>query len=163
MFYVSLNLEDAERYYRSALQVNPDYFEARARLGRVLTQRGRHRAAVRLLKTPGDSRDPIVQYFAALSLGEALDADGQTAAARDAYVRASHLYPNAQTPLIAMARLSREIGDSGATHEALARLAALPPGEHKRQDPWWEYFDCNGRNVAGETEALWRLFRDDGK
>ena len=159
VFLVSINLADAEKQYRSALQLDPRLDEARVRLARVLAQRGRHRDAINLLKSRADSADPIVQYYAALTFGDALERNEQLAEARAAYQTALQHFPTAQTPLIAVARLSRELADPVGTQDALAQLAALPDDDQRRYDPWWQYYDCNGRNAERETQALWQMFK----
>ncbi len=35
----------------------------------------------------------------------------------------------------------------------------LVPIESHRVDPWWAYFDCNGRHRDREVERLWSMFR----
>jgi tetratricopeptide (TPR) repeat protein len=158
LFQEGRNLEAAERAYREVLQLDPGHAEAQVRLARVLSRRGRHADAISLLGTNIETSDPIVRYYAALVVAGAAEEDGRTELATESYQRASTLFPRAQSPLLAMLRLARDLGDTSAAKETAATFATLGPVEKGRMDPWWEYYDCNGRNRDRELERLWQLF-----
>ena len=155
------NLVEAERQYRQLLEREPDHAEARVRLARVLSLRGRPADAIALLKSPINSRDPVVRYYGALALGQAAEATQKPDFAREAYERAAALFPRAQSPLLAQLRLARASADDVEAREKARAIASLRPTEIGRPDPWWDYFDCNGRNRDREVEQLWRLFKTE--
>ena len=156
----SFNLSEAEREYRDSLKIDPAYDEARVRLARVLSLRGRHREALDLLQAPIASREEPVRYYRQLILAEALEREGRVREAHDAYLEASGMFPLAQSALIPRIRLARELADDASGKLAVARMAALPRPESGRDDPWWGYYACNGRNRDRELEALWQLFKE---
>lgn len=153
-----INLSEAERYYRDALKLDPGYAEARARLARVLSLRNRHADALALFEVPIDSPDPVIRYYGALALGQAAEGAQKPDVAREAYERATELFPKAQSPLLALMRLARERVDDATAKDTAARFARLSPIEASRLDPWWDYFDCNGRNRQRELQSLWALY-----
>jgi tetratricopeptide (TPR) repeat protein len=159
LFNEGRNLSEAERYYRDAITLDPLRDEARVRLARVLSLRGRHAEALGFLQAPMEQADAVVRYFGALALGEAAEATKKPDIARQAYERALQLFPSAQSPLLALMRIARERGDDAAAKELASRFVQLGPNEHARLDPWWDYFDCNGRNRRIELELLWALYR----
>ena len=154
-----INLSEAERYYRDAIKLDPLHDEARVRLARVLSRRSHHGQALELLQAPMGQPEAAVRYYGALARGEAAEATRKPDLARRAYEEAAQLFPNAQSPLLALMRLARERGDDPTAKEIAARFAQLGPHEHSRFDPWWDYFDCNGRNSRIELERLWALYR----
>ena len=153
------NLAEAERFYRDAITLDPGYAEAHVRLARVLSLRDRHAEALALLHTPLDTKDPVVLYYGALAEAQAAEATQKSDLAREAYERAVGLFPRAQSPLFALMRLARERADDVEARALAARFAQLVPIENHRVDPWWNYFDCNGRNRDREVERLWEMFR----
>lgn len=159
MLEEGFNLAEAERFYRDTIRLDPGYAEARVRLGRVLSLRDRHADALALLHTAVDTQDPVVLYYAAMAQGRAAEATQESDLARDAYERAARLFPRAQSPLLALMRLARERGASAEANTLAAKFAQLAPVENQRVDPWWDYFDCNGRHRDRELEQLWSMFR----
>ena len=65
-----------------------------------------------------------------------------TNAARTAFERASALYPNAQSPRLALSQIARRMGDRRAAQRELQIIARLPDDERRREDPWWFYYDA---------------------
>lgn len=153
------NLAEAERFYRDAIKLDPGYAEAHVRLARVLSLRNRPADALALLHTPLDTKDPVVLYYGALAEGQAAEATQKSDLAREAYERAAGLFPRAQSPLLALMRLARERADDAEAKALAARFEQLAPIESHRVDPWWDYFDCNGRHRDREVERLWSMFR----
>jgi tetratricopeptide (TPR) repeat protein len=153
------NLAEAERFYRDAIKLDPGYAEAHVRLARVLSLRNRHADALALLHPTLDTEDPVVLYYGALAEGQAAEATQKSEFAREAYERAAGLFPRAQSPLLALMRLARERADDAEAKAIAARFALLAPIESQRVDPWWDYFDCNGRHRDREVERLWAMFR----
>ena len=76
-----------------------------------------------------------------LFLGRAEEARGHDEAARAAFERASALYPNAQSPRLALSQIARRAGNRAAAQRELQAIAQLPDDERRREDPWWLYYD----------------------
>jgi hypothetical protein len=51
------------------------------------------------------------------------------------------MYPNAQSPHLALSQIARRAGDRRAAQHELQVISALPSDERAREDPWWSYFD----------------------
>jgi tetratricopeptide (TPR) repeat protein len=137
---VRSELTRAERFFRDALIHHPDHLEARVRHGRVLDQLGRHdEAASELRRAIADGAADRFLYLAQLFLGRAEEARGHDDAARAAFERASALYPNAQSPRLALSQIARRAGNRSSAQRELQAIAALPDDERRREDPWWVY------------------------
>lgn len=135
-------LVKAERFFRDALAIRPDHLEARVRYGRVLDNLGRHaQAAEQLRRAIADGAADQVLYLAQLFLGRAEESAGHHDAARSAFERAAALYPNAQSPRLALSHIARRAGNRQAAQRELQALAALPDDERRREDPWWFYYN----------------------
>jgi tetratricopeptide (TPR) repeat protein len=150
-------LNQAEGLFRKALKAQPDHLEARIRLGRVLGLHGEHVEAETLLrKAVADASEPLLQYFAQLFLGAEKEALGDRDQARDLYERATVLYPDAQSPRLALSLLSSL---DGKHHDAVALMAGVIglPGD-TRSDPWWAYHRSQGRNAIADMSAVYDSF-----
>lgn len=135
-------LSRAERFFRDTLIQRPDHVEARLRHGRVLDDLGRHEEAVaELRRAIADGASGPLLYLAHLFLGRAEESLRHDAAARDAFERASALYPNAQSPRLALSQIARRAGNRTAAQRELQVIAKLPDDDRKREDPWWFYYD----------------------
>ena len=153
---VSFEVEDedaelrrAEQLYKRAIERNPNHFEARIRLGRVLGLRGRHKESVDQLRQGQVATEPVLQYYAHLFLGGEFEALGNGAEARQSYERAAALAPTAQSPLFGLSRLADQTGDREGARELIARVFALAAGDEERVDPWWVYETVQARSVDG--------------
>lgn len=132
----------AERFYRDSLAHRPDHIETRVRHGRVLDNLGRQaEASDELRRAIAGGAAGHLLYLAELFLGRAEEARGHDEAARAAYERASALYPNAQSPRLALSQIARRAGNRAAAQRELHALATLSGEEHRREDPWWLYYD----------------------
>ena len=141
-------LRMAQESYARALALDPEFVEARVRLGRVLWMRGRQKEAIpELRKALGASRDPIVNYDAALALGGACESIDDFSCANDAYSRAARMYPLAQSPHLALSRLATRRGDVPAAQREMEQVLRLSPDAPDRGDPWWTYQQGSGRRV----------------
>ncbi len=76
-----------------------------------------------------------------LFLGRAEEALEHGEAARVAFERASALYPNAQSPRLALSQIARRAGNRPAAQRELQVISALPDDQRRREDPWWFYYD----------------------
>ena len=135
-------LTRAERFFRDALAEQPGHIEARLRHGRVLGDLGRHEEAVpELRRVIDEGATGAFLYFAHLVLGRDFEALGDYERARSELEHAAALYPNAQTPRLALSQIERRAGRRTAAHQQLQLLAKLPLAERQREDPWWTYYD----------------------
>ena len=135
-------LSRAERFFRDTLVQEPDHIEARLRHGRVLDDLGRHEeAAAELRRAIADGASGPLLYLAHLFLGRAEESLDHDAAAREAFERASALYPNAQSPRLALSQIARRAGNRAVAQRELQAIAKLSDDERRREDPWWFYYD----------------------
>jgi len=153
-------LDLAAQSFRRALDLNPDYADARLRLGRVLGRMGHHENALTELRQVPDEVDHVaLRYFAALFLGREEEMTGHRDEARTAYTRAGDMFPLAQSPQIALSHLAREAGDREAALASLQRVLDLPVNDMDRRDPLWMYFYFGGRFMDEWLGELYRPFR----
>ena len=137
-----IELTRAERFFREAIAGDPDRLEARIRRGHVLGELERHEeAAAELRRAIAEGASGELLFFAQLFLGRQEEALGRLQAARTAFERAAELYPNAQSPKLALSQVARRAGDGEAARRALERLSTLPVDERRREDPWWRYYE----------------------
>jgi tetratricopeptide (TPR) repeat protein len=155
-------LREAESLFRKALKIRPDHLEARLRLGRVLGLRDEHAEAEALVrKAASGAMEPLLQYYALLFLGAEREALGDRAEARDLYGRAAELYPDAQSPPLALSLLSARDGNHKDALAAMSTVLALPGDA--RMDPWWIYHRAQGRNAADDLAALYTSFLEEDR
>jgi hypothetical protein len=152
-------LRDAEKDFRRALELKPDFAEAHVRLGRVLYQTGRDAEAVAHLTRGLDAtRDSLLLYYGSLFLGAAQEKLGQFDTAKAVYERAATLYPSAQSPLLGLSELARRAGRRDEALKAMEKVYEL--GENSRdEDPWWRYTYVQGRDADELIDALQKPFR----
>ena len=147
-------LRKAERLFRESLEQDPKQIEARIRLGRVLGRRGRHQdAIVELRRAIMETENRLLQYYGQLFLGTEAAALDLTDEARRAYERAAELYPDAQSPRLAIGALAARTGDRAG---ALAAIQPVLTGDDPllSDDPWWSYHTSQARDLVGIVEAL---------
>lgn len=153
-------LRESESLLRKAVKAQPNHLEARLHLGRVLGVRGEHVEAETLLrKAVADATDPLLQYYAKLFQGAEKEALGDRVQASNLYHEAALLYPEAQSPRLALSLLSSV---DGKHDDAVAAMSVVleSPGE-RRKDPWWTYYYSQGRNAPDELAAAYRGFVDE--
>jgi tetratricopeptide (TPR) repeat protein len=155
-------LREAESLFRKALKARPDDIEARIHLGRVLGHRGDHaEAEAELRQAVGEAKEPLLQYYAQLFLGAEREALGDRHQARDLYARASTLYPDAQSPRLALSLLAS--GDGNHRDALQAMSAVLGLSGDTRIDPWWNYHLSPGRNGTTDLANLYAAFLDEDR
>jgi len=148
-------LRKAERLFRESLERNPKQIEARIRLGRVLGRRGRHQdAIVELRQATMETDNRLLQYYGQMFLGTEAAALDLTDEARRAFERAADLYPNAQSPHLAISALATRMGDRA---EALTAIQPVITGDDPllSDDPWWSYYTSQARGLSGIVEVLY--------
>ena len=149
-------LRRAETFFRGVVARVPDHAEARLRLGRTLGLLERHADAAEQLRLTVDAlTEPHLQYYAHLFLGAEEEALRQFDAAQAEYERASELFPQAQSPYLAMSQLARRKGDRAGALRAAERLFALSttPNED-REDPFWVYHLAQARGADDDLDAV---------
>ncbi len=147
-------LQRAERFFREALMRAPDDADGRIRFGHTLGELGRHsEAAVELRRAIEATADRQRLYLAELFLGREEEALGRHAEAKRSYERAGNLYPNAQSPRLAVSRLARQVGDRASAQQALRGLI----GETgvARVDPWWEFYEHHKDDTDALLKRMW--------
>lgn len=128
----------AANHYRRVLELDPEAFEARLRLGRLLAERGEVAEASRQLKVVREgSTDTRVRYLASLFAGRLFEANGRLAEAADAYREAVGLYPHCQSAWLALSHATHQQGRREET-ERLVRQA-LEGATEDCSDPWGLY------------------------
>lgn len=158
------NLRQAETFFRRALELDGGLVEARVRLGRVVGLQGRHDEAARELRGAAEAaRDPVLQYYARLFLGDEEQALGRRDAARGSYEMSAALYPQAQSPHLALSQLARRYGDRAGALRAIKPMLELPPNQALREDPWWVYHDGHGYQAETLFDQLHRLFQAEDR
>jgi predicted Zn-dependent protease len=149
-------LRDAEGFFRRALTLNARRADARVRLGHVLLSRSKpQEAATELRAALATTADPQLRYFSSMFLGAAEEMLNHLDEARRAYAAASDVYPDAQSPYLALSELARRRGDRPASIVQVQRLFDL---HDDRNDPWWSYRTVQGEHAGDLLGQLRRPF-----
>jgi tetratricopeptide (TPR) repeat protein len=152
-------LRKAEPLFRRALELQPDFVEARLRFGRTLGLLGRHADALRELTAAADATDePLLRYYARLFIGAEEAALGRLDEARQAYEAAAALYRHAQSPHLALSQLAQRRGDRVAALQELDRAFTASADALDRDDPWWLYYVAPGRDVEERLDRAYAPF-----
>lgn len=131
-------LERAAAAYQQAIALDASLAEAHLRLGYVLLLTGKAaEAEAALAKVPESTTDARWRYLAEMFRADLGEARGDAAAARRHYMAALERWPDAQSPVLALSRLSATEGDWAAAQARLQVLAPRPGG--RAEDPWWAY------------------------
>jgi tetratricopeptide (TPR) repeat protein len=159
----AVHAEQAFRAFRRVVEMNPRAAEARVRLGHVECVRGSCGSGVRNMRAGAElaKEDPVVSYYAAMFLGQAEEARGRYDQARTEYERAAALFPQAQSPLLALGALADRIGDRPAARRHASRLWSLPSDGEHRYDPWRDY-DGGPRDGESLLREVYRLMQGGG-
>jgi tetratricopeptide (TPR) repeat protein len=121
--------------------------EASVRRAFVLHRLGANENALALLggvTTPGET-DEDVEYWRALIQGRVLLALGRQQEAIASFERATTLFPDAQTPAVALTSLFFRLGDR---EQALGWAERARTTTVNRDDPWSRYWNGNTRFLA---------------
>jgi tetratricopeptide (TPR) repeat protein len=149
----------ARNFFEKSIAANPDFAEARMRLGRVLALLGLHGESIQeLQKAVASLKDPQLLYYASLFLGCEFEVLSSKDKARDQYENAAKLYPTAQSPLLALSQLSGSSGDTKGALDALQRVFALPVKDVRNDDPWWTYDLAPVRNADALMAEIHKTF-----
>jgi tetratricopeptide (TPR) repeat protein len=152
-------LELARQFYLQAVTFNPDFPEARLRLGRVLGLLGNHEQAVAELQRAATAmKDRRFQYYASLFLGHEEAMLGRNAEARKQFRRALALYPNAQSAMLALGWMARSKGDIRNALLEVEHFFAAPAMDLVLDDPWWEYYSTYIHDAHELIEGMRKAF-----
>ena len=135
----ALLLARAEDFLRHALELDAACAECTLRLARVRQVLGKQEDAAALLaRAEPKLTSPLLRYYAAMFTGRSAEALEKISEARAAYERAMKLFPQAQSPRLALADLAfRDANQAQALSSVrtmFVTTAANPDG-----DPWWYY------------------------
>jgi tetratricopeptide (TPR) repeat protein len=157
-------LRRAEGFYRRALAADSSLPELHLRFGHVLLLLEHEADAARELRVALEVEgDPLLRYYGELFLGAAEGRLGHADAARQAYGEAAALYPNAQSPHLALSALARRLGDRATALKELQIVFELQRADSPPDDPWWTYYKSQARNADGLLEELWRPFLSEAE
>lgn len=151
-------LRRSEDALKTAMALDPNLDEAGLRLARVFQVTGRQdQAAVLLQRVERTLPRAELRYYAALFLGRADEARGRDADARLAFERARALFPDAQSPHLALAALSWRAADAA---KATGEIRALPdPARFPDSfDPWWVYDVSPTEGLLGRLASARQAF-----
>ena len=158
-------LDEAEDLYRRAVKEEPAV-RGGPRTPRVRAGPARAAplaAAEELRLAASSAQGSPLRYYAEMFLGHAEESLGDHAAARDRYERAATLYPQAQSPLLALALLARQSGDRAGAQHAMRQVLALPRRPRAESDPWWRYYRWQNASSEGRFAALRAPFLDGSR
>lgn len=152
-------LKKARKFYRKAIESDPDMSEAYLRLGRVSGLLGSHREAIDALQKAGSGiDDPKLTYYVSLFLGREFEMVSRYEQARARYEEAARLFPAAQSPLLSLSQLSHRSSDTESAMSAIQRVFALPHQDPVKDDPLWTYDLSHVENAAMLIEEMHRTF-----
>ena len=152
-------LHKAEGFYRRAVAADGSLPQLKLRFGHVLLLLERQAEASGHLREALEVEDdPLLRYYGELFLGAALERLGNGEAARQAYTEAAALYPNAQSPHLAMSALARRRGDRATALREMQAVFELQDAGAVQEDPWWTYYKSHARDADDLLKALWRPF-----
>jgi VWFA-related protein len=150
-------LRDAEKYYRRAIETDPDLEEAHLRLGRVLQQRGGERveeAARELAWSIEHSSDPYLLYLANLFLGDLHKSNDDFNAAVACYRAAVESEPRWQTAYVSLSYALRANGDRSEARRVMQRAMRLPVDAPRYIDGYRLYVLGQLHNVPRMLDEL---------
>ena len=144
----------AENLLRRALAIDPQFVEARLRLGRVLFQQKKYDEALPfLVQAAGDSTDRTLRYYAHLFSGDALASLGRVEDARESYERAIAQWPTGQAARLGLAAAMRAAGDREQGLAVVVASLEEPPADED-DEPWWEYPFGDAAHMQTLMDAL---------
>jgi hypothetical protein len=160
-WYSRGSAHDAEGYFRKALERDPQFAEARLRLGRVLQLVGDPTAEDELAQAASSS-DDVVAYLAHLFLGQGHEFSGQLADAEAEYRAAIARYPAGTVARLALSQALFQTGDSAAAWSA-SRSVFVSDTMSADRDPWaalpvynfWNFDERFARLRAQVSASPW--------
>ena len=152
---------DARAAYAKALEADPRHREARIHHARLLAMEGRHERAASELRAALDGLEHrTLRYYALLFLGHAEQSAGRLPEARAAFESAAVLFPDAQSPRLALAEVALQ---SGNREDARALFEFLATATDQDEDPWWLYHRERVPNRDEWLKRMWAAFAETVK
>ena len=149
----------AEDLLRRAVSIEPQFAEARLRLGRVLVSLERHEEGLQFLERAiDDSPNRLVKFYGHLFSGDAELSLDRADDAQRSYERALKLFPDSQAAQLGLASALRAAGDPEALAAMLPTLTKAPDSRDG-DDPWWDYYDGDAAQVDELLAELRAPFR----
>jgi tetratricopeptide (TPR) repeat protein len=142
----------AVAHFRDAAKNDAVRAEAALRLGHV--QYALHHDDLALASWSSveqDTSDIALKYLVRLFRGLAYEGLGRNADARDAYVGALALSPNAHSAAVRLAALEFR---TGRTDDSTRLLGGLLQNDDPRRDPWWSYYAADWRFWYARIERV---------
>ena len=148
----------ARAFYAKALEGNPGHREARIRHARLLVLDGRAgEAASDLRAILASLDDRRLRYYALLFLGLAEQSTGRLDEARAVLEAAVQLFPDAQSPRLALAQVALQ---SGNREDARALFPFLATATDQDEDPWWLYHRERVPDRNDWLKRMWAAFAE---
>jgi tetratricopeptide (TPR) repeat protein len=143
----------AESYFRGALEFDPNLFDVRVRLGRVLASSDRqNEARIELRRASVDAPEATTRFYAALFTGHIEQTAGRREAAVEAYQQAAALFPRAPSVLMSLVSVASGDRRDGAITTLLASISE--DVDDPSIDPWVDYYRCEGRLADDLLNAI---------
>lgn len=146
----------AEAMLKRALAAQPDFVDARLRLGRILIELRQYEAALpHLARVVADSKDPALTFYAHLFSGDAALALERPAESRESFERALEIFPDAQSARLGLGAALRAAGNrEQALAELMVTLTVPPLTRDAVDEPWWNYYEGDAANVDRLLQEL---------
>jgi tetratricopeptide (TPR) repeat protein len=150
---------EAEAFFRRSISGDPNLFEARVRLSRLLNLRRRYADALKVITEapPNTAPDQQAQYLAHLFAARAEQGLGRLDAAAARARQARALVPQARSAMMAASQIALLRADVPGAMDVMEDLAQLPHEPHLEADPWWIYETCTGRYAETLLAAMWHM------
>jgi tetratricopeptide (TPR) repeat protein len=146
--------EEAEKLFRQAITIDPNYAEARVRLARLLERRTQYDEAVAQVEQALAAKPAnTVAYFAHVVAGRTELARGHASDALGHYRAALAIFPAAQSALLGASQaavINSDVPGALTLVQQLGEQTAVFDA-----DPWWNYDLGAGRDVDDLMVALW--------
>jgi tetratricopeptide (TPR) repeat protein len=157
-------LKLALQFLKKAVAFNPDFAEAHLHFGRVLGLLNYHQESIAELQTSQAAiKEEQLLYYTSLYLGHELKMLSRFEEARKQFEQAARLFPEAQTPLIALSELARTLKDPDGEQRFIQRVFALEHSNSMDGDPWWTYSFSHVRDAGIHIEAMYKKYGESSE
>jgi tetratricopeptide (TPR) repeat protein len=141
-------LRKAAAAFKRAVDLRPDFVEARLHYGHVQALLGQWNDAVVTLRgLPEAAPSPALKYIASMFYGDAAEGASRIDDARTAYARAAALFPSAQPPRLALSHLAWQTGERTVAGEQLDTMFTQAAVADPDVDPMLAYASLQGREA----------------
>jgi VWFA-related protein len=159
-----VDLARAAATYREALALNDELWEARLRLGSVLSRLHQtDEAMAQLERVRAQASDPRFRYLASLSLAQIHEKAGRSEAARAAYDEAIRTFPDGFIARTALAHLLESSGQVAEGRKVMQEALLRQPRGRAESDPWHEYLYSSFSQMERHLAALREVVRRESE